>query len=197
VIRAFSIAAITLMLIACSATESHDADSMGALTPPPPRPVNDLPPRSLIDAMPDFGGIGPLRFGMTAEQMRKTWGVPLYGEGPANDPQACHYLRPGKDDYGLLFMVEGDRFVRVDVKTDTKAAPGGGRVGMDAGQIEKLYAGRTTATPGKYDGGAKVLSIAAPGSVEAKLVFETDASGLVKSWRIGLMPQVGYVEGCG
>ncbi|TQC57293.1 lectin, partial [Pantoea dispersa] len=29
------------------------------------------------------------------------------------------------------------------------------------------------------------------------LVFETDAAGKVVAWRVGLPPQVDYVEGCG
>jgi hypothetical protein len=30
----------------------------------------------------------------------------------------------------------------------------------------------------------------------AKLVFETDAAGKATAWRVGLSPQVDYVEGC-
>ena len=29
-----------------------------------------------------------------------------------------------------------------------------------------------------------------------KLVFEADASGVVSEWRVGLLPEVDYVEGC-
>ncbi|MGH8212418.1 MAG: lectin, partial [Rhodanobacteraceae bacterium] len=91
-----------------------------------------------------------------------------------------------------------DQFVRVDVKADSKvAAPGGGRVGMDAQQIEKLYAGRVHASPGKYDPAAKILSVTPPRIKDVGLVFETDDSGVVKSWRIGVDPQIDFVEGCG
>ena len=129
--------------------------------------------------MPDFNGIGPLRFGMSAAQMRKAWGVALYGEPQANDPRACYYLSPRKDDPGLLFMVENDRFVRIDVRAAGKTAPGGGRVGMRAQQIDQLYAGQLQAMPGKYDPATHVLSVTAPHDKHAKLVFETDASGVV------------------
>ena len=201
-IRAFPILATALVLAACSATESHDAASMDARVAsantkaPPPRPANDLPARSVLDAMPDFNGIGPLRFGMSAEQMRKAWGAPLYGETPADDSQACYYVRPNKESYDLLFMVEGDRFVRIDVKADGKTAPGGGRVGMNMQQVEKLYAGRVHVSPGKYDPGEKILGVMPSHGEKAKMIFETDASGLVKSWRIGIPPQIDYVEGC-
>ncbi len=44
--------------------------------------------------------------------------------------------------------------------------------------------------------GAKYLRVTRDGS-EAVLLFETDAQGRVEEWRIGLPPQVDYVEGCG
>ncbi len=200
-IRIVLIMAAALALVACGTTGSHEIGSTNDPLKPadaktPRRPANDLPARSVLDAMPDFNGIGPPRFGMSAEQMRKAWGMPLYGEAPVNDSQACYYLRPRKDDYDLLFMVEGDRFVRIDVKTNSKTAPGGGRAGMDAQQIANLYAGRVTSMPNKYDPAAKILSVAAPHGEHAKLIFETDPFGLVKSWRIGIAPQIDYVEGC-
>lgn len=154
-----------------------------------------LPPHSVESAQPDFAGIGPLHFGMNAAQMKQAWGKALYGEAPTNDPQACYYLRPRKDDYRLLFMMEGDRFVLLNVKTDSKTAPDGGRVGMDAQEIEKLYAGRVHVTPGKYDPATKILSVSSH-IKDASLVFEADTSGVVKSWRIGVAPQIDYVEGC-
>ena len=203
-IRTVLIVVTALVLVACNATESRSADTAATRAAqsdsrtPPPRPGNgrDLPARPVSAAMPDFTGIGPLRFGMTAEQMRKAWGAPLY-EAPAHDSQACYYLRPRKDDYDLLFMVEGDRFVRVDVKTGTKLAPGGGRVGMSIAELRKLYDGRTKETPGKYEDDARIVEVAAPHGENGRLVFVTDASRVVKSWRIGVVPQVDYVEGCG
>jgi hypothetical protein len=44
--------------------------------------------------------------------------------------------------------------------------------------------------------GGHYLSIAASGVAPSKLVFETDAAGKVTAWRVGLTPQVDYVEGC-
>ncbi len=200
-IRTVFIAAAVLVLVACGATESHDAGSTStpvktadAITPP--RSANDLPARPVLDAMPDFNGIGPLRFGMSAEQMHKVWGAPLYGEAPANDSQACYYLRPNRNSYDLLLMVEGDRFVRVDVRTDRKAAPGGGRVGMSIAELRKLYGGRIEAAPNFYDPDSKDLRVVSPHGEDALLLFETNEKGVVTSWRIGNREQVNYVEGC-
>lgn len=168
-----------------------------AQSAPQARKGAPLPAVSVLDAQPGFNGIGPLRFGMTAAQARAAWGLPLHGEAPEQDPQACYYLSPQAGSHGLLFMVEGGRFVRVDVTTPAKTAPGGGRVGMPTRELEKLYAGRLATARGKYDAGSTVLTVMAPGGAPAKLVFTTSAAGVVTAWRIGTPPQVDYVEGCG
>lgn len=125
-------------------------------------------------------------------------GGPPQGDPDAQDPAACHYLfqqpRP-EHGYGTAFMVEGGRFVRVDVDDPSAVAPGGGRIGMPASGIAGLYPGRIEARPHKYVDGAKYLRVTRDGS-QAVLLFETDAAGQVQEWRIGLPPQVDYVEGC-
>ena len=193
------IAAITLGLAACTGTGADHAapPAAAATTHAPAVASSSSPARSVLAAMPDFTGIGPLRFGMDAAQVRKAWGLPLYGETQPKDPQACYFMSPREQGGDLLLMIEGDRFVRVDVKSAGKTAPGGGRVGMHLAQIEQLYAGRTSVIADKYDAAAKVISVAAPDHAGAYLVFETDATGVVKAWHIGVTPQVNYVEGCG
>jgi hypothetical protein len=96
----------------------------------------------------------------------------------------------------FAFMFEGGRFVRYDVGTTKETAPGGGRVGMDAARVRALYGERVTSQPHKYVAGASYLRIAAPQG-DSALVFETDAQGRVTRWRVGVPPQVDYVEGCG
>ena len=93
-------------------------------------------------------------------------------------------------------MFEDGRFVRYDVGTAKEAAPGGGRVGMDEAQIRTLYGARVQVQPHKYVAGAKYLCIAALQG-DGALVFETDEHGKVTRWRVGVLPQVDYVEGCG
>ena len=67
---------------------------------------------------------------------------------------------------------------------------------MAASEIAAIYPGRIEERPHKYVDGAKYLRVTRDGS-EAVLLFETDAQGRVEEWRIGLPPQVDYVEGCG
>lgn len=155
-----------------------------------------MPARSVYDALPDFNGLGPLRFGMDAQQMRKAWTQPLYGAAPANDPNARYYLRPRKDDYNVLLMMDGGKFVRVDVRKDSVTAPGGGRVGIAVDALRKLYVDGISASPNKYDPMVQTLRVVPPHGGSARLVFKTNAPGKVTSWRIGLPLQVDYVEGC-
>jgi len=96
----------------------------------------------------------------------------------------------------FAFMVESDKFVRYDVGNDKEVAPGGGKVGMDAAQIRKLYGDRVEEQPHKYVEGGKVLRIKADAGSDNALVFEADATGKVTAWRVGQQPQVDYVEGC-
>jgi len=200
--------AIALALAACSSDRTerpHDAAAAKPATPaapdsaPPPQPVPA--PAATPGPMPASGaigysGFGPARFGATAEEVRMAWGKDMAG-GPG-DPQGCYYLYPEphqKGSHRIGFMIENQRFSRLDVDVADIVAPGGGRVGMSAAEIGQHYADLVE-QPHKYVEGAKYLrhTDAASGAV---LVFETDASGKVTAWRLGTPPQVDYVEGCG
>lgn len=196
-IRAATAAAIALALLAGGAGAARGPPaSPSAIQPSAMHTAGTLPPRAVLAAMPDFNGIGPLRFGMTAREMRRAWGLPLYGRAPADDPQGCWYLAPREDNRDVTFMLEAGRFVRIDVRSADKTAPGGGRIGMSVRDIDRLYAGRITATPGKYDPSTRTLSVSSPRHVHARLIFETGPRETVTAWRIGVVPQVDYVEGC-
>ncbi|HEX7111608.1 MAG TPA: lectin [Mizugakiibacter sp.] len=189
---------------AIAATLAALLGACGAASPPPAAapaqpPMLEQPPppaRAVEDARVDFNGIGPLHWDMDAAAVRRAWGGPLYPPQPPADAQACYYLSPHADRRDLLFMLEGDRLRRVDVRTAGKVAPGGGRVGMNAETLRRLYAGRIEAQPHKYVAGGQTLVVTPPFGGAARLVFEVGADGAVTAWRIGLPPQVDYVEGC-
>ncbi len=142
-----------------------------------------------------YDGYGDLRFGMDEATVDKAWGGELKG-APGPD-STCFYKTPTwvKLPRDFAFMFEGGQFVRYDVGTAKEAAPGGGKVGMDEAQIRTLYGARVQAQPHKYVTGAKYLRIAALQG-DSMLVFVTDEQGKVTSWRMGVPPQVDYVEGC-
>jgi hypothetical protein len=150
-------------------------------------------------AMAHMDGYGDMRFGMTLDEFKKAWGGELKGETSSE----CFYLTPKwiKVPSDFAFMFEGGKFVRYDVGNDKETAPGGGKRGMGAEEIVKLYAGRVEETPHKYVEGGKYLGIRDDKSGDdkggkGKLVFVVDANGKVVDWRVGVLPQADYVEGC-
>ncbi len=200
-----------LLLVSCAQAPGDAAQSAVAheagVDPALDAPQEEVPPatvpgaaRALAPLAADFSGFGPVPFGSDAQALRLAWGGPLEGGGEAQgDADACHYLFPQPrpaHGYGTGFMVEGGRFVRVDVDDPAATAPGGGRIGMAASEIAAMYPARIEERPHKYVDGAKYLRVTRDGS-EGVLLFETDAQGRVEEWRIGLPPQVDYVEGCG
>ncbi|WP_255516354.1 hypothetical protein [Luteimonas suaedae] len=213
-------AALVLALSACQerpqttdpaadSVASGDAMTDPAAPPPLDQPEEDVPPATAADAaaatgaMPaegaiTFEGFGPAAFGADQEQVRMAWGRDL-GEPTPSEPGGCYYLMPQpqpSDGYRIAFMVEGDRFSRIDVRADDIVAPGGGRVGMSADEIEALYPGRVERRPHKYVEGASYLRIPDEAGGKGVLLFATDEHGRVTEWRIGVPPQVDYVEGC-
>jgi hypothetical protein len=181
--------AAALLLAACG-----QPDRTAAPAPAASAPVAAVPDEA--ETMARYDGYGDLRFGMDEAAFAMAWGGAL--NGAAQSGSACFYKTPTwvKHPADFAFMFEGGRFVRYDVGTPKETAPGGGKVGMDAARIRALYGERVQAQPHKYVAGASYLRIAAPQG-ESALVFETDAQGKVTRWRMGVPPQVDYVEGCG
>lgn len=198
--------AATLSLAGCKAeapasgetisTAEAPATKVAASVPETAAPANPgtAPPS---DAQASFTGYGDMKLGSTVEEAKLAWGGELNGNAPV-EGSTCYYLSPKwvdkPSDFG--FMMEEGKFVRYEIRTDKEPAPGGGKVGMMADALQALYNNTLQSAPHKYVEGGKTLSVAASGVAPSKLVFETDAAGKVTSWRVGLTPQVDYVEGC-
>ncbi|MDH5835396.1 hypothetical protein [Luteimonas kalidii] len=213
------LAASIVALCACSPQRDTDAPASDSAAPAaaaapaataPDQPERAVPPATAgqatgslrVDGPAEgtitFAGFGPAAFGATAEAVRQAWGGDLGDAQPA-EPGGCHYLIPqplGAEGFRTAFMIEGDRFVRIDVRDASVTAPGGANVGMAGDEVRTLYAGRVEEQPHKYDPAGKVLRVTDAGGGEAALVFELDGQGRVDQWRIGVPPQVDYVEGC-
>lgn len=214
-----AIAVLSLALAACQrdappadpAAPAASAPATSAASAPQPQagdqPEAHVPPANamgtnrpgVVDGVVTFQGFGPAAFGSDAEQVRMAWGNDL-GDATPSEPGGCYFLTPppmGTAPFDIGFMIEGDRFSRIDVGNDGYTAPGGGKVGMERAEIERLYAGRVEASPHKYEAGAHTLRVTDAEGGTSALVFETDAAGKVTGWRIGVPPQVDYVERCG
>jgi hypothetical protein len=168
------------------------ASPSAAATPAPGAHKND-------PTVVNFAGFGPAHFGDDEEHVRMAWGYPLVGGQPAAG-STCYFLGmdpPPENGRGIRFMMEDGKFVRYDVDVPLHVAPGDIVVGDDVETVGKAHAGRIDEQPHKYIANGRTLTVAAPDGGTAKLVFEIDQSGKVGSWRIGVPPQVDYVEGCG
>jgi hypothetical protein len=173
---------------------------------PPATPEPAAPPATPDAPAPDtdaglasFTGYGDMKFGIAAADMARAWGGELATVGKEyND--ACYFMTPtwAKVPAELNFMIGNGRFARVGTESAKLVAPGGGRIGMERSAIEKLYPGRIEAQPHKYTDG-EYLRIRDPAGGTGVLIFETDAKGAagkVTEWRVGVPPEVDYVEGC-
>jgi hypothetical protein len=187
------------------ASASVDATPASPSTTSAAAPTSGAPADAIVDAKGydpreiNFGGFRSARFNDDAAAVEQAWGSPMAPVPAPETPEACHYLltQPrGAEGFGLAFMMEGGKFVRVDVDSRDIVAPGGPRVGQSAADVQAAFPGQVSEQPHKYVEGGKVLVVAPADGGEARLVFEADAKGIVTSWRIGLEPQVHYVEGC-
>ncbi len=166
---------------------------------PEPGESSDVPPASTpdgSDAQASFSGYGDVRFGTAAADMEQAWGGELREVGKG-DNDTCYYMTPtwvaAPADFN--FMIGDGKFARFGTESAKFVAPGGGRVGMSQAEIEKLYPGRVELQPHKY-GDGKYLRIKDTGGSNAVLIFETNEKGVVEEFRVGVPPEVDYVEGC-
>jgi hypothetical protein len=168
-----------------------------ASTPSPASTVTPEPAADGADAQASFAGYGDVKFGIAAAEMERAWGGELQALGKDANP-SCYFMTPKwvKSPAEFAFMIGDGKFVRYGTDSAKYVAPGGGRVGMGTPELQALYHGALQSTPHKYVQGGHDLSIAGSGVAPAKLVFETDAAGKATAWRVGLSPQVDFVEGC-
>jgi len=197
--------AVTL-LSACQRPEAPASAEAGPTTTATSTPMADAPaPVPAVDdtaapagpvSQASFLGYGDMKLGSTVDEARTAWGGEL--NGAPMEGTTCHYLWPKwiTRPADFAFMMEEGKFVRYDVGTDKETAPGGGKVGMGVDELQKLYGGALKASPHKYTQGGQYLAMDAGDVAPTRLVFEADAAGKVTAWRVGLSPQVDYVEGC-
>jgi hypothetical protein len=191
---ALSSAVLVVLLAACNRTPEPAAAPQTPAATPEASPAPAPAPVAASDA--DWQGYGPVQLGIDAEQFNTAWGSELQGDVVADG--GCYYLQPvGQRAGGVAFMIESGRFVRYDLRTADIAAPGGGKVGLDLARLQALYPQAEAPQPHKYEEGGKTLRVPAADGSQGVLVFELGADGKVRAWRVGLPPQVDYVEGCG
>ncbi|MEO8019250.1 MAG: hypothetical protein ABI769_15665 [Pseudomonadota bacterium] len=141
-----------------------------------------------------MGGLGPIRAGMTVEQVLTLADFPgLERKTPTGE---CWYLRyhGGPADFDL--MIIGGKVVRVELNGASKLGTlSGARIGTTEAQLKALYGSRLDIQPHKYDPAGHTITLKSS-SGEYGLRFET-SSGRVTAIQAGPWEHLNYVEGCG
>ena len=188
---------VVLLCVAGCDRAPVDSASVPELTPVSEPTADTTPPAPAPAATgPSWSGYGKLHWGMAPDAMQAAW-LPGTLSRPAGigTDDTCHYLIPDAAAQDVRLMVEEGRFVRAEFLTEASTAPGGGKVGWTAAQVRAAYPVGLEELVHKYVDGASYLRIRDADGVGV-LLFETDADGVVTRWRMGLEPQVDYVEGC-
>ena len=151
-------------------------------------------------------GLGPVHTGMTVAEAEKALGVHLkidYLEENAG-PDACGTgERSDGKNPDVFYMVEGGKIVRIDVTTrdDGKASDPPIRTHMKVGvgstevEVKRAYRRELKIERHPYLDEAGHYLIVKAHDGKSAIIFETD-HGKVTTFRAGLYPAVGYIEGC-
>lgn len=182
-------ASLMLPLVACAETNDRPVDTIAATQP---ASTNDSAPGS--PWVVTEHGIGGLRVGMTFAEARAVFpGLKIPGGA---DKIGCDYAGSNGLPPGIGLMVGEGTIKRVEVRRGEFATTAGARIGDSEERIKSLYPGRVTVTPHEYTDG-HYLTVAPSSRADSayRIVFETDGSSVVR-YRAGILPHVGYVEGC-
>lgn len=141
-----------------------------------------------------MGGIGPIRAGMTVEQVLALADFP--GIERKQAAGECWYLRyhGGGSDFDL--MIIGDKVVRVELKGTSKLHTfSGARIGTTESALAAMYGAGLDVQPHKYDPAGHTITLKSSGG-DFGLRFET-SGGKVTAIQGGPWEHLNYVEGCG
>ncbi|HSI24190.1 MAG TPA: hypothetical protein VK952_01085 [Methylotenera sp.] len=195
---ALLVSLLSILLLAC------DKAKEPPIVPPPLPPMPstgslaNLVNKHYNADIINFDGFGPAKFGSNEESVRTSWGRPLNASKSAKGA-SCYYLYADtlpERQQDIAFMLEDGQFVRYDVGDTKQVAPGDIVVGDSAASVMQAHAGHVENQPHKYIQGAHTLIVTPVKQTNARLIFETDANDTIVNWRIGVPPQIYYVEGC-
>jgi hypothetical protein len=141
-----------------------------------------------------MAGIGPIRAGMTVEQVLPLADFPgIERKHPVGE---CWYLRyhGGGADFDL--MIIGGKVVRVELKGASKLRTfSGAGIGTTETELQTMYGARLDVQPHKYDPAGRTITLKSSGG-DFGLRFET-SGGKVTAIQGGPWEHLNYVEGCG
>ena len=137
-----------------------------------------------------FEGVGIVRFGMTLVEAEKKMAQASHpGEGYPSD--SCEYVAFNKYP-NVDFMVVDGKIVRADV-LDAVENVLGLKVGQRLRDVLQRFP-HVRVTVNTYDEDGHDLFFPSPKKKSGIIAYES--KGLLVSFRGGLLPAVGYIEGC-
>jgi hypothetical protein len=141
-----------------------------------------------------FGALGPVRAGMSVEEVLRLADFSgLERKQAADECWYLHYEGSRGADFDL--MIIGDRVVRIELRRDsTLSTLSGARIGSSEAQLERWYGARLEKQPHKYDAQGHTLTYRSADGGQG-LRFETSA-GKVTAIQSGPWEHLHYVEGC-
>ena len=141
-----------------------------------------------------MGGLGPIRAGMTTEQVMGL--ADFSGLERKTAAGECWYLRyhGGSSDFDLMMI--GGKVVRLELNGASKLGTfAGARIGSTEAHLKSLYGSRLDIQPHKYDQAGHTITIKSSAG-DYGLRFET-SHGVVTAIQAGPWEHLNYVEGCG
>ena len=157
-----------------------------------------LPPNPNISSSDTVttGGLGPIRIGMNPQEANVAAG---YGLQLDFVDDSCSYLMaaPVLDNVG--FMVFEGTIGRVDIFPGSNITTrSGAKIGMTEAKIKSLFGDKIVISGHPIVAGGKYLTFVPTDEQDKnfRVIFETDANGIVTSYRAGRRLEVGWIEGC-
>ena len=138
-----------------------------------------------------MGGLGPIRAGMTLEQVMAL--ADFSGIERQKAAGECWYLRYGSD---FALMIIDGTVARVELQGASKLGTfAGAHIGTTEAGLKDMYGARLDVQPHKYEAGGHTITLKSSGG-DYGLRFET-SGGKVKAIQAGPWEHLNYVEGCG
>lgn len=169
---------------------------VGNLTHLPERKIKNLSQESPVI----INGMGPISIGMTVDEASQALGMPLVSlSGGKIDFKGCSYVKPKSGPTGVSFMLTYGQIVRIDIVANSLITTlSGVGIGDTEETIKSIYPGKIEVNPNQLDPKSHYLTFVPKDISDSnyRIVFETDANGIVTQFRAGKLPEVEYVEKC-